>query len=364
MHLGDGHAVIGDGHPGSHGPLHPGLHLPVVEHTAAAVDGQRDAVKVLRKFAAGSEAELQVFFAGVAVDPRRQLHRADILALAMMGAALGDQHRIAIPQVIQRRRAPHHLFQLALVAGEKDGEGGQGNVLGHVPADRPEGLRVGDDQPGLPAQRRQRGLKLRNLYHHVQGVMIQNVPDGLLLGQDQPTLGRGGVYRRDQNDDILRLQQIAHDDPLIFRLAHHGGNGFLQFVNVVAPLGADVELVLPGGGKLPQQVAFVQGDQVGYLPLLKQLQQGFVLGLQAAHRVHHQYGDVGLGQHLPGSMHPHFAQFALVVHAGSVDDDHRPQRQQLHGLLHRVGGGALYVGDQRKVLPRHGVHHAGFARVP
>ena len=193
--------------------------------------------------------------------------------------------------------------------------------------------------------------------------MIQNIPDGLLLGQDQPPLGRGGVNGRDQQHDIVWLKQIPHDLPFAFRLTRDGGNGFLQLADAVAPGGADVKLMFAGFRKGFQQVALVQGDQIGHFPFLKQLLQGFVPWLHAPRRVHHQHSRIGLAQHLPGAVHPHFAQLALVVHAGGIDDHDRPQRQKLHGLLHRIGGGALHLGDQREALPRNGVHHAGFARV-
>ena len=40
VHLGDGDAVVGDGHAAVQTVADAGVHLPLVEHTAAAVDDQ------------------------------------------------------------------------------------------------------------------------------------------------------------------------------------------------------------------------------------------------------------------------------------------------------------------------------------
>ena len=54
---------------------------------------------------------------------------------------------------------------------------------------------------------------------------------------------------------------------------------------------------------------------------------------------------------------------ALVVKTRRVDDEHRPQGQQLHGFLHRVGGGAPGVGNDGQLLAGDGVDHAGLSGV-
>ena len=84
--MGDGDAVVCDGDTAGHSSLNPGFHLPLVEHTAAAVDHQGVLGDILRKFTAGGEAELQLF-SGVVPNPGRQLLRADIPALAVVGTS-------------------------------------------------------------------------------------------------------------------------------------------------------------------------------------------------------------------------------------------------------------------------------------
>ena len=204
-----------------------------------------------------------------------------------------------------------------------------------------EGLRVGDHQPRGRLQRGQRRWQLRRLHRHADCAAVKDVAEGLLLGQDQPSPGRGGVDGRYQQRHIIFFQQVAHDPLVRLRQARDGRDGLFQLINVVPPPRADIDLVFLRRRDLRQQVAFVQRHDVGRLPLPENGAERLVLRLHAQRRVHHQHGDIGFRQHLSGAPDAHFAQLALVVQAGGVDNDHRPQRQKLHGLVHRVGGGAL-----------------------
>ena len=84
---------------------------------------------------------------------------------------------------------------------------------------------------------------------------------------------------------------------------------------------------------------------------------------QASRGVDDYHGDVGFAEHLPRALDAHLAERALVVKAGRVDYHDGAYRQQLHGLLHGVGGGALDVRDEREVLTGHGVDKTGFTGV-
>ena len=68
-----------------------------------------------------------------------------------------------------------------------------------------------------------------------------------------------------------------------------------------------------------------------------------------------QQPEVGAVEDLPRLLHAFFAQRPDVVDAGRVDEEHRPQRQHLHRLFHRVGRRAGHLGDDRDLLPRHRV---------
>ena len=56
-------------------------------------------------------------FSGEVPDPFRQLFRADVAALPVMGAALGNQNTVAVLQLFQGRNAKHGLFQITFVTG-------------------------------------------------------------------------------------------------------------------------------------------------------------------------------------------------------------------------------------------------------
>ena len=135
-------------------------------------------------------------------------------------------------------------------------------------------------------------------------------------------------------------------------------------MDAVAGLRADVALVFPGLGQFIQQVGLVENHEIRDLLFDKKGDQLLIACLSSLLRVHHQHGNVRAVEHLPGLLHPQRAQLALVVEARGVDDHDRPQGQQLHGLAHRVGGGALHLGDHGQGLAGDGVDHAGLARVP
>ena len=66
---------------------------------------------------------------------------------------------------------------------------------------------------------RQLGL----FYYYSAGAAVQNIPDRLLLRQNEPAFGSGGVNGRYQYGQVAALQQIANNGPLILR-GGQGGN--------------------------------------------------------------------------------------------------------------------------------------------
>ena len=91
----DSNAVIRHGHALFCAVPQAILHFPLTQHTAAAVNSERIAAQILGKLTAGGKFELYIL-SGKAADPVRQFFRADVTALSVMRAALGDEHRIAI----------------------------------------------------------------------------------------------------------------------------------------------------------------------------------------------------------------------------------------------------------------------------
>ena len=96
---------------------------------------------------------------------------------------------------------------------------------------------------------------------------------------------------------------------------------------------------------------------------LRQLGQDLLLELAPLPRLGDDHAQVGAVEHLHGAPGPQLAERAHVVEAGRVDEQHRAEGQQLHGLLHRVGGGARLLRHDGHVLPGDGVQQAGLAHV-
>ena len=128
----------------------------------------------------------------------------------------------------------------------------------------------------------------------------------------------------------------------------------------MARQGADGQTVVLRRGP---QISLVIGHHIGNFFLHKQC-NNLLVDCRFSHRaVHHQNGAVHPVQRPFCLLDPQFSQLALVVKARRIDDDHRPHGQQLHGLLDRVGGGALDLGHHRQLLTGHGVDQTGFSGV-
>ena len=76
----------------------------------------------------------------------RYLHCANVVALAVVRAALGYQHRVAVLEILDRRDAFQKLGEIALLPRKENRKRSQANI---APRDRTthlgKRLRVGDD---------------------------------------------------------------------------------------------------------------------------------------------------------------------------------------------------------------------------
>ena len=71
------------------------------------------------------------FFSAVRPDPGRKLHRSDIAALPVMGAALRNQNRVPVLQLSQSTHALQLFLQNAFITGHQDRKGSQVNIFRH-----------------------------------------------------------------------------------------------------------------------------------------------------------------------------------------------------------------------------------------
>ena len=131
---------------------------------------------------------------------------------------------------------------------------------------------------------------------------------------------------------------------------------------MLARLRADRDFVVVFGLE-PAEVGFIQYDDIRHAFFLDELLQCEVFRTFADRAVDDEHRNISFIEYLPGALHAQLAHGALVVHAGRVDNDDRAKRQKLHSFLHGVGRGALDIGHNGDILPRNGVHHAGFTGV-
>ena len=181
---------------------------------------------------------------------------------------------------------------------------------------------------------------------HHRALLVQQLPDGLHLGEDQPPLGGLEVLGHHQKDHIPRTGQATGDGEVPEVIGHRLGDGLAQLGDARPRHGAHRQdgkpIQGPGdgrrqGGDFLQPVALVQHRQHGDLPGLELPEPcGFLPGRAGEH----QDGQVGFFHGLAGGRHPELAQGAGVVQPRGVQKDHRPHPVELKGLGHRVRGGA------------------------
>ena len=87
VQVGQEDAVVGDGDALVGGAFHAVADLPLVEHTAAAMDHQLDARQVIGELGAGADADVQGLARPGGQEPG-DLDGADVVALAVVGILL------------------------------------------------------------------------------------------------------------------------------------------------------------------------------------------------------------------------------------------------------------------------------------
>ena len=126
----------------------------------------------------------------------------------MVGAPLRDQYPVPVLQAVDVGGAQNGLLKKAFIAGHQDGKRGERNALGNVLHHRGKGLAVRDHHGRRIAQAVQCIDNIVLLHTERAAAGIQNIAYHLLLGKDQPALGRGLINGDDQYDLVPLLQKI------------------------------------------------------------------------------------------------------------------------------------------------------------
>jgi len=123
------------------------MHFAVIQHAGAAVDDHPVRRKIIGKIPAGAKIEFRL---KTRVFPYHvgQFNGADVIALAVVGAALADKELVAVLQSVQRGDAPHGAFQPAFLAREQNRKRSEGYILRNLDCDFRESLAVGNYHDG------------------------------------------------------------------------------------------------------------------------------------------------------------------------------------------------------------------------
>ena len=242
--------------------------------------------------------------------------------------------------------------------------------FGVSPGDLQEALRVGDDERGRAPETVERVAQFALLDDDAVRVVVEHVADGVDLRQDQPAFGRFEVNRHDQHHQFAGRDQVAEDRGRVDEILRRGADQRLAQVQDAFPRAGDGRDPrdfprLQLGDRLRvrrREVRLVEHDHDRRFPR-GQLGQDALLERAPGRRLGDDQAEVGPVEHLPRPLHAQFAERADVVNARRVNEQHRPDRQQLHRLLDRVGGRAGHVGDDRDVLPRQAVQQRRLADV-
>ena len=252
-----------------------------------------------------------------------------------MGAAFADQHLVSVFEILQGSGSLHCSFQTSLVPGKQNGEGCKRDFPWGILGNLFKYLAVCDHHSGLLSQAFQGFLQPVFLHNYRDPVGIQDIPDGLLLRQDQPSLWRRFVDRHYQDYKVSRRQQISDDLLLIFFRLCQDGQPFFQFLYPGAFPGADPQEISSllisfwqSGQSLTdlfrlQHIPFIQHQDAGDLFLFDPLQKGLIFLAHPVFPIYDQHCGVCFIQHLIALFHPQAAQFSLIVDPRSVHHHHR-----------------------------------------
>jgi len=233
-----------------------------------------------------------------------------------------------------------------------------------------KGLRVGHDEAGRGLQTVQGLAQLVFLDHQTTGVVVEQVANGLNLGQDQTPFGSFLVNRDHQQNQFAGADQVANDGRTVdeFRRCQVE-QGLAEAVESKALRGGGFDMAdflsrQPGEPRRfgSCHIHLVEHHQDRHPPTLE-LGEDFRFKPTPSAGLGHQHPQISSIEHLPGFANTQPSQLAFVVHTGRVNEHHRTQGEELHGFFDRVGGGAGDGGHNRDLLAGDGVEQAGLAHV-
>ena len=205
-----GHSVIRHRHLLALCLFHPRHHHLTVEHASTAMYDEIVGGEIVGEVAARHNIDGEGLTNSSAQQPG-QFHPANVLTDGSMGAGFGDEHPRLTCEAVDGPGALSEIFDVALLCGEENGEGGQPALLWRHSPHPSQGLRVGDDEAGHLGQPFQRCHDFLWLAGHDGAMPLQELTDGLLLGQDEAPPRGLAVLWHDEHHEIAILCPALRD---------------------------------------------------------------------------------------------------------------------------------------------------------
>ena len=186
-------------------------------------------------------------------------------------------------------------------------------------------------------------------------VAVEDFPNRLLLRQDEASLRRCRIDGHDENNHVAAMNEVADDGSFgVSRL--QSGQFFLQFMDAVTGQGADMNCMIIGLSRMLHQVGLIIDDKIRQALTPNEAQYFFISRSQAFRPIDDDDGNIGLIEDLLRPAYPFFSEGTDVVDPWRIDDDHRAQGQELHGLVNGVRRRPLGVRYDRQILAGNGVY--------
>ena len=181
---------------------------------AAALDDEAVVGQVVREVVAGGDGNLQVS-ADFLAEEIRDFYTADIFCIRHMRAGFGDEDTVAGLEGADGFGTIHEGADVALGAGEEDGEAREGVARRKDGIDLGEGLGVGDREGRRGAEAVEGAPEPVGLAADGDAAEVEEFAEDLDLRQDQAAFRGLAVLRHDEDDDIVFADKAAGEEALL-----------------------------------------------------------------------------------------------------------------------------------------------------
>ena len=285
-----------------------------------------------------------------------------------MGARLRNQHAGMFRETVGGFRALGKVGDIALVGGQKNGEGSQRGFRRLFGIDRAKQLAVRDDQLRRVRQRSKRSFQIVAGAAENQAFFVEQHADHLHLRQNQTALWGLNVLRHDKEHQIARRAQIA-GDALLFKVGGHGpDDGRAQTLHALPRFRThgdrrELALLQHAGGQRGRILLvglvydgnhrrFARPELLQPCQLLREIIPG-----------KEQESHICFFRCFLRALHAQPAEHSFIIKARRVNEHARPDPVYLHRLVDGIRRGARHVGDKRRLLAGQRVRQRRFSAV-